>query len=104
MERLKRWHVEACDNLFVSGDRRMSEIFNTDRAAAYVALGPSTLEKMRCAGTGPKFLRLGARRVGYHKADLDEWVASRPRCTSTSEVETAQRGPGRPPKRTLATT
>ena len=65
----------------------MSEILTTNQAAAHLALGSSTLEKWRCAGTGPKFLRLGMRRVGYHKADLDEWIASRPRLASTSEVE-----------------
>jgi predicted DNA-binding transcriptional regulator AlpA len=73
----------------------MSEILTTNQAAAHLALGRSTLEKWRCAGTGPKFLRLGMRRVGYHKADLDDWIASRPRLASTSEVEPPLHGPGR---------
>jgi excisionase family DNA binding protein len=69
----------------------MPEVLTTDQAAAHLALGRSTLEKWRCSGTGPKFIKLGLRRVGYHKADLDEWVASRRR-TSTSEVTTSSRG------------
>jgi predicted DNA-binding transcriptional regulator AlpA len=80
----------------------MSEVLTTDQAAAHLALGRSTLEKWRCIGAGPKFIKLGLRRVGYHKTDLDEWIASRPRCASTSEVETPMRGPGRPPKRNMA--
>jgi hypothetical protein len=36
--------------------------------------------------------------VGYHKADLDNWIAARPRHASTSEFETLLRGPGRPRK------
>jgi len=58
----------------------MAEILTTDQAAALLALGRSTLEKWRCTGAGPKFLKLGARRVGYDKADLD---------ASTSEAEQA---------------
>jgi predicted DNA-binding transcriptional regulator AlpA len=79
----------------------MDEIRNTDQAATYVGLGRSTLEKMRCTGDGPKFIRLGPRRVAYRQRDLDEWLDSRPRCTSTSELET-RRGPGRPRKRPAA--
>jgi excisionase family DNA binding protein len=64
----------------------MSEVFTTDQAAARLALGRSTLEKWRCTGNGPKFIKLGLRRVGYRKADLDEWVALRPRRDSTSDI------------------
>jgi predicted DNA-binding transcriptional regulator AlpA len=81
----------------------MSEILTTDQAAARLALGRSTLEKWRCAGNGPKFIKLGLRRVGYHTVDLDEWIASRPRRASTSEIET-QHGPGRPRKHAVAAT
>jgi excisionase family DNA binding protein len=80
----------------------MSDILTTDQAASHLALGRSTLEKWRCSGTGPKFIKLGLRRVGYHKSDLEEWVASRPRRASTSEVEMSLRGPGRPGKRAPA--
>jgi predicted DNA-binding transcriptional regulator AlpA len=86
---------------FNPGDRRMAEILTTDQAAAHLALGRSTLEKWRVWGTGPKFIKLGLRRVGYHKTDLDEWISARPRHASTSQVETL-RGPGRPRKQTPA--
>jgi len=100
MERLYRVLAAGCGGLFQSGDSRMSEILTTNQAAAHLALGRSTLEKWRCSGDGPKFIKLGLRRVGYLKTDLEEWIAARPRRGSTSEVQTPQRGPGRPRKRT----
>lgn len=49
-------------------------ILRTPRAAEYVGLSDSALEKMRLAGTGPKFVRLGGRAVGYDIRDLDAWL------------------------------
>ena len=49
-------------------------ILRTQDAAAYVGLSPSTIEKMRCYGGGPKFIRLGGRAIGYDIADLDRWL------------------------------
>jgi predicted DNA-binding transcriptional regulator AlpA len=78
MERLQRVLTATCGIFLFSGDCRMAEILTTDQAASHLALGRSTLEKWRCAGTGPKFIKLGLRRVGYHKADLDEWDCGAP--------------------------
>ena len=55
----------------------------TPAAAAYVGLTKSTLEKLRLTSNGPAFLKLG-RTVVYDVADLDSWLASRRR-TSTSD-------------------
>ncbi len=52
-------------------------------AALRLSLGCRTLQEMRLRGTGPKFIRLGERRVGYDVRDLDAWVNSR-RAASTS--------------------
>jgi hypothetical protein len=41
-------------------------------SAAYLGLSVKTLAMMRCAGTGPKFVKRG--RVFYFKRDLDEWL------------------------------
>jgi len=53
------------------GQRR---VFRTAEAAEYVGLKSSTLEKMRTRGTGPPFIRLGVRAVGYRVDDLDRWL------------------------------
>ena len=49
-------------------------VLRTEAAATYVGLSPSTLEKRRLTGGGPRFIRLGARAVGYEIQALDEWL------------------------------
>ena len=53
---------------------RAQRVLRTPEAAAYIGLSPSTLEKYRLAGHGPRFVRLGDRAVGYDIRDLDAWV------------------------------
>jgi predicted DNA-binding transcriptional regulator AlpA len=61
------------------------EILLTAEAAEHVKLSASSLEKARVRGDGPPFIRIGSRKVGYLAADLDKWLESRRR-TSTSDV------------------
>jgi predicted DNA-binding transcriptional regulator AlpA len=53
-------------------------------AATYIGLSVSTLNKLRVFGGGPTFLKLG-RRVAYGVADLDAWLATKRR-RSTSDA------------------
>lgn len=61
-------------------------LYDTGPAAEYCHRGQSTLEKLRLTGEGPVFIKLG-RRVVYRKSDLDEWLNSGRR-RSTSEYST----------------
>lgn len=65
-----------------------NDLFNphldTNTAAALLGLRPSTLTNMRVTGGGPTFVKLG-RRVVYDRADLEAWVYSRKR-SSTSDT------------------
>lgn len=54
-----------------------------EEAARHTGLSVSTLNKLRVFGGGPVFLKLG-RRVAYDVTDLDAWLASRRR-RSTSD-------------------
>ena len=54
----------------------------TSEAAAYLGLATSTLNKWRCSGDGPEFVKLG-RAVRYRPEDLDAFLAAR-RLTSTA--------------------
>ncbi len=63
----------------------MKRILRTPEAAEYVGLSISTLEKMRLAGNGPEFVRLGSRAVGYDVNALDLWL-ERQRRRSTSDA------------------
>jgi len=54
-------------------------------AAMALHLSVRTLERWRVSGDGPPFVKAG-RRVLYRPADIDSWIASRLR-TSTSHTE-----------------
>jgi hypothetical protein len=49
-------------------------IYRTPAAAKYLDMAESTLEKGRITGTGPRFVRLGPRAVGYTIEDLDAYI------------------------------
>jgi len=53
-------------------------------AATFVGLSISMLNKMRVAGTGPRFVKLAAKAIGYWEADLVDWLNARA-CYSTTE-------------------
>ena len=63
-----------------SSQRRM---LPAREAADFSGLSKSTLDKMRVFGGGPPYLKIG-RRVVYDPADLDQWLVSHRR-RSTSE-------------------
>ncbi|MBL8550995.1 MAG: helix-turn-helix domain-containing protein [Hyphomonadaceae bacterium] len=46
-------------------------------AAARLGLSKSTLDKMRCAGKGPRYVKSTDKAVRYDPADLDAWIAAR---------------------------
>ncbi len=66
-------------------DETSGSRLSTDAAADYTGLGRQTLAKLRVYGGGPRFIKLG-RRVVYDSRDLDSWMESRKR-SSTSEGE-----------------
>jgi hypothetical protein len=53
-------------------------------AATYCGVSTSFLNKLRCVGGGPIFIKMG-RRVVYSTDDLDDWLTARRR-TSTSDT------------------
>ena len=59
-------------------------------AARLLNVGPRTLQGWRLNGTGPDFVTLGQKRIGYLKSTLLEWVQSRV-VKSTSEASTRGR-------------
>lgn len=57
---------------------------SVEAASQHVGLSVSTLNKLRVFGGGPIFLKLG-RRVAYDLADLDAWLVTKRR-RSTSDA------------------
>jgi predicted DNA-binding transcriptional regulator AlpA len=61
------------------------ELFDPDEAGAYLkGFTRDALAQLRVSGRGPAYAKLSSRRVVYRKSDLDRWIASRVR-TSTSD-------------------
>ncbi|PZO55852.1 MAG: hypothetical protein DCF16_01750 [Alphaproteobacteria bacterium] len=54
-------------------------LLNVREAAARLGLSKSTLDKRRCAGKGPRFVKSTDRAVRYDPQDLDDWIAARRR-------------------------
>lgn len=61
-----------------------SDYLNTQQAAAYLQISPSTLSKRRLFDDGPLFVKMG-KSVRYRRSDLDAWTATRLR-KSTSDA------------------
>ncbi len=58
---------------------------DTRNTSIYTGLSEKTLAMMRCSGTGPKFVKRG--RIFYFRADVDEWMNSQGRLTSTAQAK-----------------
>jgi predicted DNA-binding transcriptional regulator AlpA len=68
---------------------KQKRVLRAPEAAAYIGLSESTLAKRRLYGLPPAFLNLGGRAIGYAIDDLDAWLESCRR-QSTSQGEGAQ--------------
>ena len=54
-------------------------------AAALLGLSASTLAKMRVRGDGPPYLKAGKRIVLYDTQDLEVWLATRRRMSTSDD-------------------
>jgi hypothetical protein len=43
-------------------------------AAAYLCLSPRTLELWRAKGNGPRYVKMGGKRVLYRQSDLETFI------------------------------
>jgi len=60
-------------------------VLTEKQATEELGLSARTLQAMRTAGTGPAFIRLSERRIGYSREALQAWIAARS-VKSTSEA------------------
>jgi DNA-binding transcriptional MerR regulator len=59
-------------------------VSSTLQAAPQLGVAPQTLRVWRSTGVGPAFCRVSANRVVYRQEDLETWLASKRR-VSTSD-------------------
>lgn len=60
-------------------DGNNREILNEREVADWLGLSEPTLFRHRRDGTGPRFIRLSARRVAYRRSAIEEWLKERER-------------------------
>jgi len=61
------------------------QILTPQQTAEHTGLSMPSLQRMRSEGTGPCFIKLGPRRVGYRISDINAWLETRV-ATSTSDA------------------
>jgi predicted DNA-binding transcriptional regulator AlpA len=66
----------------------MLRLITQREAAEALSLSGRSLERMRCQGGGPKFVRLSRGRIAYREADLEEWIAKRVVSSTSEPMET----------------
>lgn len=62
--------------------------FSRPEAARYLGISVRTLEGWAVRGGGPRMLKLGSRVV-YRRRDLDAWLATRERASTSDRGEAA---------------
>jgi len=75
----------------------MSQCMRSAAAAQYLGIAESTLNKSRLIGNGPPFIKVGTRSVVYRKSDLDEFLESRLRRSTSDCVKAKLSASGKPP-------
>jgi excisionase family DNA binding protein len=63
----------------------MQPLLTQDEAAEFLKLSVRTVERLRVSGRGPKFLKI-FRSVRYRPADVEAWLASRVRGSTSEEI------------------
>jgi predicted DNA-binding transcriptional regulator AlpA len=53
----------------------IAELATPAEVAKALHTTPASLAQMRYRGNGPKFVRVGRRRVLYRWVDVDQWIA-----------------------------
>lgn len=59
--------------------------------AEELSLSVRTLQAMRLEGTGPAFIKLTQRRIGYALSELERWISERSVCSTAEATVRAQR-------------
>lgn len=52
-------------------------ILTEKHVSAWIGLSLPSLQRMRSFGSGPRFIQLSERRIGYRKSDVEAWLTAR---------------------------
>jgi predicted DNA-binding transcriptional regulator AlpA len=67
-----------------------TKYLNEDAVAELLSVSVRTIQRWRCTGDGPPFVRAGARRVIYNPASVAEWASNRTFAHHAAEHSVAQ--------------
>ncbi len=68
----------------------MEDVLTERQVSDWLGLSQPTLSRHRLHRTGPPFVRLSARRVGYRRGAVEAWLSQHETVTACGEL-TAQR-------------
>jgi predicted DNA-binding transcriptional regulator AlpA len=89
MVQTQRSITSAAPVAAVPFDTAPDPILSPQQTAEYIGLTIPTLQRQRTDGTGPRFLKLGARKVGYRLSDIRSWLDER---VAASTADARDRG------------
>lgn len=79
-------------NAVVASVAEPRRLLDVREAAIRLGLSKSTLDKMRCLGRGPRFIRATDRAIRYDPADLEAFAAERRRQSTSQDAASAAMG------------
>lgn len=56
---------------------QLDRLLSTRQAATVIGVSVSTLKRMRYAGLGPVYVKVGSRTYRYSAGDIEDWVRDR---------------------------
>lgn len=79
-------------NAVVASVAEPRRLLDVREAALRLGLSKSTLDKMRCLGRGPRFIRATDRAIRYDPADLEAFASDRRRQSTSQDAASAAMG------------
>jgi predicted DNA-binding transcriptional regulator AlpA len=58
-------------------DKNLDPILSERELAEWLGVSLPSLQRMRAEGTGPRFVQLTQRRIGYRKSAVELWLSAR---------------------------
>ena len=55
----------------------VDHLLNEKQVAAWLGISPPNLQRRRSDGSGPPFVQLSERRIGYRKSAVERWLDAR---------------------------
>jgi len=69
------------------------EILSERQVSVWLGVSQPTLSRHRRYGTGPTFVRLSTRRVGYRRSAVEAWLSHHETVKASSELATPGSAP-----------